>query len=93
MEGFGAGARPPKPPLGLRGGGVRELAEVDGNRTRRTRIARPDRFEDGEVHQAPGHLRHGGYSSFGSLISMKRLLMLIAVLGLGFAAVKKLQKS
>lgn len=69
------------------------LAEVDGNRTRRTRIARPDRFEDGEVHQAPGHLRHGGYSPFGSLISMKRLLMLIAVLGLGFAAVKKLQKS
>ena len=73
--------------------GVKWLAEVDGNRTRRTRIARPDRFEDGEVHQAPGHLRHGGYSPFDSLFSMKRLLMLIAVLGLGFAAVKKLQKS
>ena len=33
------------------------LAEVDGNRTRRTGIARPDRFEDGGAHQVPGHLR------------------------------------
>jgi hypothetical protein len=34
------------------------LAEVDGNRTRRTRITRPNRFEGGGAHQVPGHL-HG----------------------------------
>jgi len=33
------------------------LAEVDGNRTRRTGIARPARFEGGGAHQALGHLR------------------------------------
>ncbi len=33
------------------------LAEVDGNRTRRTRIARPNRFEGGGAHQVLGHLR------------------------------------
>lgn len=32
-------------------------AEVDGNRTRRTGIARPTRFEGGGAHQVPGHLR------------------------------------
>src|SRR6478735_9705612 len=32
------------------------LAEVDGNRTRRTGIARPNRFEGGGAHQVPGHL-------------------------------------
>jgi hypothetical protein len=31
-------------------------AEVDGNRTRRTRITRPNRFEGGGAHQVPGHL-------------------------------------
>ena len=35
----------------------RSLAEVDGNRTRRTGIARPNRVEGGEAHQVPGHLR------------------------------------
>ena len=35
-------------------------AEVDGNRTRRTGIARPARFEGGEAHQAPGHLQTKG---------------------------------
>src|SRR5689334_22179476 len=35
------------------------LAEVDGNRTRRTGVARPSRFEGGGAHQVPGHLhRH-----------------------------------
>ena len=29
------------------------MAEVDGNRTRRTGITRPTRFEGGEAHQAP----------------------------------------
>ena len=33
------------------------LAEVDGNRTRRTGIARPTRFEGGGAHQVPGHLQ------------------------------------
>jgi len=32
------------------------VAEVDGNRTRRTRVARPNRFEGGGAHQVPGHL-------------------------------------
>jgi hypothetical protein len=33
------------------------VAEVDGNRTRQTRIARLNRFEGGGAHQVPGHLR------------------------------------
>ena len=33
------------------------LAEVDGNRTRRTGIARPTRFEGGGAHQVLRHLR------------------------------------
>jgi len=37
------------------------VAEVDGNRTRRTRIARPSRFEGGGAHQVPGHLRRKCY--------------------------------
>lgn len=37
------------------------LAEVDGNRTRRTGIARPNRFEGGGAHQVPGHLRPSRY--------------------------------
>ena len=37
--------------------GLFEVAEVDGNRTRRTGIARPTRFEGGGAHQVPGHLR------------------------------------
>lgn len=32
------------------------VAEVDGNRTRRTGIARPNRFEGGGAHQVPRHL-------------------------------------
>ena len=36
---------------------TRLLAEVDGNRTRQTRFTRLNRFEDGEAHQALGHLR------------------------------------
>jgi hypothetical protein len=34
-----------------------KLAEVDGNRTRLTRIARDNRFEGGGAHQVPGHLQ------------------------------------
>ena len=33
-----------------------KMAEVDGNRTRRTGIARPTRFEGGGAHQVPRHL-------------------------------------
>ena len=36
-------------------------SEVDGNRTRRTGIARPNRFEGGGAHQVPGHLRPRAY--------------------------------
>ena len=38
-----------------------DLAEVDGNRTRRTGITHPTRFEGGGAHQALGHLRRGRY--------------------------------
>jgi len=38
---------------------VRRMAEVDGNRTRRTRITRPNRFEGGGAHQVLVHLRGG----------------------------------
>ena len=49
------------------------LAEVDGNRTRRTGIARPNRFEGGGAHQVPGHLPaaqvyHGVSSGRGILL-------------------------
>lgn len=33
------------------------MAEVDGNRTRRTGVARPTRFEGGGAHQVLGHLQ------------------------------------
>ena len=36
------------------------LAEVDGNRTSRTRFTRPNRFEGGGAHQVPGHLHPSG---------------------------------
>jgi len=42
--------------------GKRRMAEVDGNRTRRTRITRPNRFEGGGAHQVLVHLR-GGYQT------------------------------
>lgn len=42
-------------------GSPEPLAEVDGNRTRRTRIARPNRFEGGGAHQAHGHLQCARY--------------------------------
>ena len=37
------------------------MAEVDGNRTRRTGIARSSRFEGGGAHQVPRHLRRRLY--------------------------------
>jgi hypothetical protein len=40
----------------LRTQGRPGLAEVDGNRTRRTGVARPTRFEGGGAHQVLVHL-------------------------------------
>ena len=37
------------------------MAEVDGNRTRQTGIARLSRFEGGGAHQVPRHLRRRRY--------------------------------
>ena len=37
------------------------MAEVDGNRTRRTGITHPTRFEGGGAHQALGHLHTRNY--------------------------------
>ena len=37
-----------------------EMAEVDGNRTRRAGVARPTRFEGGGAHQVLGHLHREG---------------------------------
>ncbi len=46
------------------------LAEVDGNRTRRTGIARPNRFEGGGAHQVLVHLQVGSSDGNGpSLIA------------------------
>ena len=45
----------------LTAGHARSVAEVDGNRTRRTGIARPTRFEGGGAHQVPRHLRPATY--------------------------------
>ena len=42
------------------------LAEVDGNRTRRTGITHPTRFEGGGAHQALGHLHTRRYSQTGN---------------------------
>ncbi len=44
---------------------ARRLAEVDGNRTRRTGITRPTRFEGGGAHQVPRHLRSATYRLAG----------------------------
>src|SRR5579875_530991 len=43
--------------VGTEGGGLGEVAEVDGNRTRRCGVAAASRFEGGGAHQALGHLR------------------------------------
>ena len=86
--------------------GFRAVAEVDGNRTRRTGIARPTRFEGGGAHQVPGHLRPGGYRAPNSpdglitsggasqpvgLEAMKKLLILAVLIALGAVAAKKLR--
>jgi hypothetical protein len=82
------------------------VAEVDGNRTRRTGIARPTRFEGGGAHQVLGHLRRPTYRSpspehrrqqtrrrFPRLAPMKKLLLLLVVVVLGVVVAKKLQET
>ncbi len=54
----GASTHRPRSDAGAPGGRPgAPMAEVDGNRTRRTGIARPTRFEGGGRHQVAGHLR------------------------------------
>jgi hypothetical protein len=71
---------------------------VDGNRTRRTGFARPTRFEGGGAHQVPGHLLGAGtgpvrrpYRRVGYLGAMKKLLLIVVILGLSAFAVRKLR--
>ena len=76
-------------------------AEVDGNRTRRTGSARPSRFEGGGAHQVPGHLRWRPYDN-GSpyrqgalpsvrVLTMKKILVLLVLVGLVAIAAKKVR--
>ncbi len=76
------------------------VAEVDGNRTRRSGIARPTRFEGGGSHQVCGHLRRRAYwsayfdmggGSRPTLPAMKKIVVILVVLALAALAVKKLQ--
>ena len=70
----------------------RSLAEVDGNRTRRTGITRPTRFEGGGAHQVPGHLLAGNRPGDStSVATMKKLLLLVVIIALGAVAAKKLR--
>jgi hypothetical protein len=82
------------------------MAEVDGNRTRRTGIARPNRFEGGGAHQVPGHLpdarpgEAGRATRLGTLPAaspsvegMRKLILLAVVVGLSAFAAKKLRAS
>ena len=80
------------------------MAEVDGNRTRRTRITRPNRFEGGGVHQALGHLRGARYLRIDSggtgatrcwlrSPAMKKIILLVVLVGLVAFAATKVKKS
>lgn len=70
------------------------MAEVDGNRTRRTGIARANRFEGGGAHQALGHLRPGTYraatAGYGAR-PMRKLVLFAALIFLARLAAKKAQ--
>lgn len=65
-------------------------AEVDGNRTRRTGIARPNRFEGGGAHQVPRHL-HPRIYPWRRVTGMKRLLLLLAFIALATLAARQLK--
>ena len=81
------------------------VAEVDGNRTRRTGVARPARFEDGGAHQVLRHLHAERYGlktgkaileerpwhGRSILIRMKKFAMLAALAALISIAVKKVR--
>ena len=69
------------------------LAEVDGNRTRRSGFTRSNRFEGGGVHQALGHLRPARYRAWAvatKVPPMKRLLMLVVLVALASVAARRL---
>ena len=63
---------------------------MDGNRTRRTGVARPSRFEGGGAHQVPGHLRPVTVA-VGYRAVMKKLLLLAILVALGVVAARKLR--
>ena len=71
---------------------------MDGNRTRRTGITRPTRFEGGGAHQVPGHLLAGSAGRRPRyprprtrVTAMKKLLLLVILIALGAVAAKKLR--
>ncbi len=47
---------------------------MDGNRTRRTGIARPTRFEGGGAHQALRHLREAAYRSLRPCLAVAQIM-------------------
>lgn len=73
---------------------------MDGNRTRRTGIARPNRFEGGGAHQVLGHLP-GSTDPTGGVrqptaqgrrvrcAGMKKRILVIALIVLTIVAAKK----
>ena len=74
------------------------MAEVDGNRTRRTGIARANRFEGGGAHQVLGHLPgsrtllvRGNTRPVGPAYAagMKKLVLIAVLVVLGGVAAKK----
>ena len=76
---------------------------MDGNRTRRTGITHPTRFEGGGAHQALGHLRPATYrptspagtptSGMGTFLGMSknRILLLVVLAALLAVLAKKVK--
>ena len=76
------------------------MAEVDGNRTRRTGITHPTRFEGGGAHQALGHLRRATYRGRGDMprsggyvapMSKNRILLVVVLVALLAVLFKKVK--
>ncbi len=76
------------------------MAEVDGNRTRRTGITHPTRFEGGGAHQALGHLHQRPYWLSGKsptlggrvkAMSKNRKLMVIVLAALLIVLARKVK--
>ena len=82
-----------------------QVAEVDGNRTRRTGITHPTRFEGGGAHQALGHLRRATYpprtpmgreqnvtgSGYVAPMSKNRIILVVVLLALLAILFKKVK--